>query len=261
MSQKIVNTMTVLKTDPNTGLDFLFLDPSQGDEQFHPTQAPVPVVCFHGSGATGHAHDWSSVVHKASNYAPILFYERKSSDTNPKYTTVDAVEDLIQLLQSLRVEPPYILVAHSFGGTIAREFLHHHPTDVAGMLLAETGQETPTKHDASQYRNQALGAKPLSVIHANTVGARLAEGSTDEMKKLRELWAAEDERLKKAQLQLSSQARYVRLNDCGHHVVRDRPDVVVEEICWVLQHLENHSRARKENFTIWRAWRHWWWKF
>jgi hypothetical protein len=39
---------------------------------------------------------------------------------------------------------------------------------VAGMTLAETGQETPLKIEEKQYRNQALESRSLSVIRANS---------------------------------------------------------------------------------------------
>lgn len=37
--------------------------------------------------------------------------------------------------------PPYILVAHSYGAIIAREFLNLHPDSVAGMVLADPSTE------------------------------------------------------------------------------------------------------------------------
>lgn len=236
----ITTSITMLQTDAKTGLKFILLNGDESSQQSQHPRSHVPVVCFHGSGQTGHAEDWSSFVQAASDHAPILFYERRGTQNSSRpgnQTPSDAVKDLVRLLQGLRLEPPYVLAAHSYGGTIAREFIHQRPRQVAGMVLAETGQETPTQHDEAQYRKQALGRKPLSVIHANTMGTKFSGNLTEEMGKMRDSWAAEDERLKKAQLQLSSQARYARLEDCGHHVVRDRPGVVVEEVRWVIEHL------------------------
>lgn len=105
------------------------------------------------------------------------------------------------------------------------------------MVLAETGQETPTDYDEEQLRTQILGHRPLSVIHADSLRGLRVAGVSDEGRRMQQAWAREDERLKKAQLRLSSNARYVRVGDCGHHVVRDRPGVVVEELKWVLANL------------------------
>lgn len=194
-------------------------------------------------------------MHGIAESSTVLYYERRGigrsseaglSDSvqsrRQQQTPRQAVEDLTDLLQSLHLKGPYILLAHSYGGTIAREFLHRHPGRVAGMVLAETGQETPTKYDQEQYDKQALGSRPLSVIHANSLYSLRANTATNAASQagleMQAKWAAEDERLKKAQLQLSSKARYVRIDDCGHHVVRDRPDAVVSEVNWVLENVE-----------------------
>lgn len=72
----------------------------------------------------------------------------------------------------------------------------------------------------------------MMMMRRGNVDVDSAEG-----RKARQLWAEEDERLKRAQLRLSSNARYVRVGDCGHNVVRDRPDVVAEEVKWVLDNV------------------------
>ncbi len=53
----------------------------------------------------------------------------------------------------------------------------------------------------------------------------------------------QDERLEKAQLQLSSKHKYVRLPDCGHNVIRERPDAVLREVLWIV----NSLQAKNEN--------------
>lgn len=52
-----------------------------------------------------------------------------------------------------------------------------------------------------------------------------------------------------AQLHLSSHARYLQGDDCGHNVVRDRPDVVVEKLKWVLANLGPRPAARGNDRT------------
>ena len=36
------------------------------------------------------------------------------------------------------VQPPYILMAASFGGLVATQFMNAHPDDVVGMVLIDT---------------------------------------------------------------------------------------------------------------------------
>jgi len=49
-----------------------------------------------------------------------------------------AVADLHALLTSAGETGPLVLVAHSYGGLIARLYAHDHPDDVAGMVLVDT---------------------------------------------------------------------------------------------------------------------------
>lgn len=259
------------KKTANPALEYLLLSPDTNEAAVPSTTHPLPtVLCFHGSGHSSHQAAWLAVVQGIAPFAPILYYDRASTVSrggtpSRNQTPEDAVKDLERLLRALHLPPPYILVAHSYGGTIARTFLQRHQDHVVGMVLAETGQETPTRYDEEQYRGRILGRKPLSVMHAvaSVAGAPTSEVGRDDddaeengggengggdlgerhahhdqvsgaERRMRRLWVEEDERLKKAQLQMSLNARYVRVEGCGHHVVRERPDVVVEEVRWVL---------------------------
>jgi len=53
-----------------------------------------------------------------------------------------------------------------------------------------------------------------------------------------DIWDREDERLKKEQLRLSRNTRYIHVNDVGHDIIDERPDLVVEEVRWVIEHLD-----------------------
>ena len=52
-----------------------------------------------------------------------------------------------------------------------------------------------------------------------------------------ERWEAEDEKMKKKQLLLSRRSRFAQVHNVGHHVIRDRPEAVVEEVKWVMQEI------------------------
>lgn len=238
--------------DRHADLAFVMLGPdlerdSTASGKSASPSSPTPVICFHGSGNSSHYDIWLPLLKKISTFSRVVFYERRGVRGSPStdsrsQTPLEAIADLADLLQHLALKPPYVLVAHSYGGTFAREFLQQDPGQVAGLVLAETGQETPTKHDEEQYRNRILSNKPLSVIHADSLhGKREGTTSAAGLDLLRR-WAEEDERLKKAQLRLSSNARYVRVDGCGHDVVRHRPDVVCEEVEWVLGNLKTVQR-------------------
>jgi pimeloyl-ACP methyl ester carboxylesterase len=50
----------------------------------------------------------------------------------------DEIADLRRLLGRARIEPPYVLVGHSYGGVLARVFAHLYPTETAGLVLIDT---------------------------------------------------------------------------------------------------------------------------
>jgi hypothetical protein len=147
-----------------------------------------------------------------------------------------------------------------------RLFLDRKHSDVAGMVLVETGQEAETGKgiEERQYRNQILGNKPLVVIRGNTLIGKwkqyeealvAAEGKASPnlaaQKQLLDAADKEDERLKKAQLALSRCHRYVHIPDCGHDVIQQRPEAVVKEVAWVMDHLQptnEHATAGMKTF-------------
>src|SRR6516162_11506787 len=47
------------------------------------------------------------------------------------------VDDLVALLKAADVSGPYVLVAHSFSGTIARVFAGEHPDEVKGIVFVD----------------------------------------------------------------------------------------------------------------------------
>lgn len=71
----------------------------------------------------------------------VCLYDRRnvgSSETvDAVQTHQDMLRDMERVLDAAHVEPPYILVAASFGGMLAYSYLNHHPEDVAGMVLLD----------------------------------------------------------------------------------------------------------------------------
>jgi pimeloyl-ACP methyl ester carboxylesterase len=226
------------------------------------------IVCFPGSGAEekdAASPPWMALaVQLVQRGHAVLIFARGAGDTlDPTPATIAAFR---RYLAARRLAGPYVLVAHSYGGAFARAFLQAAPADVAGLVLAETGQEggLDPRVDDGQLRHRAMGAKPVVVIHANifltakrAIDARdaalaLAAFTTPAdhaflaaQQDLLRRSEAEDKRLKQAQLRLSSTSKYVHLPDCGHHVVRDRPDVIAGEVDWVFANLRQDDGVEK----------------
>lgn len=199
-------------------------------------------------GANAACQSWDPVSSLVQDTVRVLLYDRSglghsehgpSRDTGPM-----AAEELSTLLKVINLPGPYVLVAHSYGGCVAREFLQLHAKSVVGMVLSETGTETKCRYAEEQYRRQVLGDCPLSVIRGQSAftAPRGEDVSIlDEQCRVRdgmlEAMAAADEQLKRQQLKLSRNSRFRNVPECGHNVHLSRPDVVAEEIRWVLSNL------------------------
>ena len=70
--------------------------------------------------------------------APHLDRTLSRSDPVPQPTSPqNGVDDLVALLKAADVPGPYVLVAHSFRGTIARVFAGEHPDEVRGIVFVD----------------------------------------------------------------------------------------------------------------------------
>jgi pimeloyl-ACP methyl ester carboxylesterase len=68
----------------------------------------------------------------------------------------DEIADLRRLLSRARIDPPYVLVGHSYGGVLARVFAQLHPTETAGLVLIDTmGRDGRRRQLAIWPRSQA----------------------------------------------------------------------------------------------------------
>lgn len=101
------------------------------------------VVLESGMGAT--AYHWQLVQNQLANHTTVFAYDRAGqgySDRSPHERNPQQVnKELHQLLEAAGMKPPYILVAHSFGGLIARHFAKIYPDEVAGIVLVDTSSE------------------------------------------------------------------------------------------------------------------------
>ncbi|CAO2657913.1 Nn.00g071730.m01.CDS01 [Neocucurbitaria sp. VM-36] len=101
------------------------------------------------TGAGGPSAEYIKLQQQLSSFIRVLFYDRAGYDRSTlpagdKIYASDTTRDLTQLLAVTNLEPPYIVVAHSFGGIIARTFLEVHkdnPHVIVGMFLLDTATE------------------------------------------------------------------------------------------------------------------------
>jgi pimeloyl-ACP methyl ester carboxylesterase len=165
-----------------------------------------------------------------------------NSDGRPKtpgLTSEDQADELQTMLTAAGIQPPYMLVAHSYGGFVARLFAADHRDEVAGMILIESSHEDEIASyrqyygsssegdwvdggslldiaatgDALGTRARDFGAMPLIVIRAERYDDVLS----------RALWLRTQADL----ATMSSDSIEVEALGSGHFVMDDKPAVVV----------------------------------
>ncbi|GAB5555018.1 MAG: alpha/beta hydrolase [Saprospiraceae bacterium] len=113
-----------------------------------------PVLVFESGLGTPMGH-WNRILEGAAQHAPVVSYDRPGigeSEANDVEPTIKIVSDrLIQLLQHLEVEPPYVLVGHSLGGLYVRGFANYYPETLAGLIIIDPADFTETQANKRAY--------------------------------------------------------------------------------------------------------------
>ena len=106
---------------------------------------PVTVVYVHGwvNNAGYFPHDSATAIRDllVDDFRVCLYDRRNvgSSETvDAVQTPADMQHDMEGVLAAGGVQPPYILMAASFGGLVASQYLAERPEDVVGMVLIDT---------------------------------------------------------------------------------------------------------------------------
>lgn len=111
-----------------------------------------PTLIFE-SGLGTPLGNWDKIIDELAQFAPVFAYERAGigkSDNSYKMPTPKYVaENLKQLLDTLMIKPPYILIGHSLGGVYARAYAGFYPNDIAGLVFIDPADFLETKKDWS----------------------------------------------------------------------------------------------------------------
>ena len=108
---------------------------------------PLTVVLDSGLGDL--LPEWEGVQAGVAGFARVCSYDRAGygdSDAGPMpRTSAQIATELHAVLQGSGEKPPYVLVGHSFGGYNVRVFTGKYPSEVAGIVLADSPQEDQYK--------------------------------------------------------------------------------------------------------------------
>ena len=100
----------------------------------------TPAVVF-DAALGGSSLSWTYVQPAVAEFTTACAYDRAGfgwSDAGPMPRTAGRIAaELHTLLTAANVQPPYVLVGHSFGGLSIRAYATSHPEDVAGLVLVD----------------------------------------------------------------------------------------------------------------------------
>ena len=200
---------------------------------------------------------WQTVQPRvAAKCARTFSYNRAGYlDSDPAADARDAVDIVGELRDELKrrnVQPPYVLVGHSLGGLYMQYFARNYPTEVAGLVLIDSThwqQGLKVDHTANtpyQSRTAVTLYMPLVMRHEldDSVDAGLEVNRSPAATEIptivlssTRLGANEtpEQRAQAVSLQDAIAADYphathVYVEDSGHYIQRDKPDVVVDAI-------------------------------
>lgn len=138
----------------------------------------APVVILE-SGMGAGAFNWRFTQASIARATQVCSYDRAGYWKSPPATGArDAgaeADDLAALLKAAKLPAPYLLVAHSMGGHIARLYAGRHMNDLAGMVLVDPSVEyqdkivaeiiptAPPMLAADMKRRQACATDPRPV--------------------------------------------------------------------------------------------------
>jgi len=107
-------------------------------------QPDQPVVVLE-AGMGNCSFDWRRVQLELAKGARVCAYDRAgygwSDAPHGERIVAQMAAELHSLLEQAGEPGPYLLVGHSFGGILVREFYRQHPGEVAGMVLVDSAHE------------------------------------------------------------------------------------------------------------------------
>ncbi|MFI5734829.1 alpha/beta fold hydrolase [Kribbella sp. NPDC051587] len=99
--------------------------------------AAPPVVLLHG--LSGNITRWDHIAPELAKHRRVLALDQRghgASARTPSYSFESMRDDLLEFVDALAL-PPFLLVGHSMGGTVAALFAEHHSDRLTGLVLVD----------------------------------------------------------------------------------------------------------------------------
>lgn len=154
------------------------------DLQMYCTGKGSPAVII-DTGLGSSSMEWLDIQHTIGKSTRTCTYDRAGygwSDEGPGPRNVELLADeLHELLNKAKVEPPYVMIGHSFGGYVIQYFAETHTDEVVGMVLVESSHpeqatrlktllESKGNNDKHRPRNESINHVMLSQSRGNPMG-------------------------------------------------------------------------------------------
>ena len=141
------------------------------DLEYEIAGSGTQVILLEAGGSAGMS-DWDPVFQRLSEHAKVIRYSRvgngNSTVIEQHFTSRDYADQASSLLLELGIQQPVILIAHSYGGSVARDFAAAYPEQVKALLMLEPASE----HDVDILR----------AIDLEKGNAEIAQINLDDMK-------------------------------------------------------------------------------
>ncbi len=137
--------------------------------EFHGEDSGVPLVLIMGLGGAHQGWLPFQIPDFASKHRVLIFDHRgvgESEDDGATFTTNDLAEDVVGLLDMLKIEKADFLGVF-LGGMVAQEIASHHPARVRSLVLVSTFARPDAKRKVllETWRDQAIAGTSTSIRH------------------------------------------------------------------------------------------------
>lgn len=139
------------------------------------------------SGNNADSMTWFKVQPEIAKFTQVCSYDRAGtgfSDGGPLPRNVDTnADDLFALIHAAHIQPPVVLVGHSYGTNIVRHFADKHASDVAALVLLDPppqniGEFSPEFEQADDAERNGM----LNAVRNCERGAKAGKLDTPEFK-------------------------------------------------------------------------------
>ncbi|HSR63109.1 MAG TPA: alpha/beta hydrolase [Gammaproteobacteria bacterium] len=126
------------------------------------------------AGIGGFSLDWISVQRALADKVQVCAYDRAGygwSDPGPSPRSTDRiVDELHRLLINAGLQPPYVLVGHSFGGYNVQYYAKLYPGETAGLVLVDSShpQQAERLPDIPAHREKTKGSKVVTLFRGQS---------------------------------------------------------------------------------------------